>query len=328
VVDTDQVVSVSSKEIRSISGPGKGRAVGSNGVLSNRSILDLQLDHEALGLKIPDLDALSGGGAEPVAVRGEHKRVDDVARLQGVEALALSEVPEHGDAILATGSAQGSIGRDGHGVQVAGVAHQIRAKSAVGQRPHLDQLVPAGRHDDRSALGRGEAHAGNPVLVAVLLDGVLALTEGVPQLHGAVARARDDLSVVSAEGNGEHILGMVDEAAGAASGADLPQSQSAVPRARQSILSIRRDDNIRNEVVVSAERSAGVAVVSFLTGQSPHQDGLLKKATLTRSTYRHHQLVLHTLSRDADKIIEGSSAVVAIAVTQPLCPVKTPRKVN
>ena len=274
MVDTDQVVGVSSKQIRSISGPSEGRAVGGEGVLSRRGILNLQLNHEALGLKIPDLDALSGGGAKPIAVRGEHEGVDDVTRLQRIEALALSEVPQHGNAVLAAGSAQGSIGGDGHRIQVAGVAHEVGAQSAVGQRPDLDQLVPASGNDDGGTLGRREAHAGNPVLVTVLLNGVLALTEGVPQLHGAIARARDDLSVVSAEGDREDVLGVVDESAGAASGADLPQSQSSIPGARQSILSIRRDDNIRDEVVVSAERSAGIAVVSFLAGKSPYQDGL------------------------------------------------------
>ena len=48
----------------------------------------------------PDLDAGLGGGAEPVAVGGEGEGVDDVTGIQGVQALALSQVPQHCNAIL------------------------------------------------------------------------------------------------------------------------------------------------------------------------------------------------------------------------------------
>jgi hypothetical protein len=51
-----------------------------------------------------------------------------------------------------------------------------------------------------------EADAGNPVAVTVFLDGVLALGQGVPQLDGLVAGSRDDLTVVSGEGDGENVL--------------------------------------------------------------------------------------------------------------------------
>ena len=46
------------------------------------------------------------------------------------------------------------------------------------------------------------------------LDGVLADTQGVPQLDGLVARTRHNLPVISGEGNAEHILGVADKAAG------------------------------------------------------------------------------------------------------------------
>ena len=41
-----------------------------------------------------------GSGAQPVAVGGEDQRVDDLAGVQAVQALALSQVPQHGNSVL------------------------------------------------------------------------------------------------------------------------------------------------------------------------------------------------------------------------------------
>lgn len=89
-------------------------------------------------LQVPDLDGGLGGSAQPVAVGGEAQGVDDVTSVQGVQALALRQVPQHGNTILATGGAQGAIGGDSHGVDVASVADQVVLQLAVGQVPHLD----------------------------------------------------------------------------------------------------------------------------------------------------------------------------------------------
>ena len=62
------------------------------------------------------------------------------------------------------------------------------------RRARLDELVPAGRHDDRVGSDRREADTGHPLGVAVrLADGVLALAQRVPQLDGLVAGPRHDL---------------------------------------------------------------------------------------------------------------------------------------
>jgi hypothetical protein len=50
--------------------------------------------------------------------------------------------------------------------------------------------------------------------VALIRDGVFAVTESVPQLNGAVAGSRDDLTVVGGEGNGENIVGVANETTG------------------------------------------------------------------------------------------------------------------
>ena len=47
---------------------------------------------------------------------------------------------------------------------------------------HLDVLVPARGDDDRVLVVGREPDTGDPVLVAILLDCVLALGKGVPEL--------------------------------------------------------------------------------------------------------------------------------------------------
>ena len=117
----------------------------------------------------------------PVGAEGEG--IDGISMVQGVEVLAIIEVPQHGLGVLAAGSAEGTVGGHGDRVQVAGVADVVGLQLAVGQVPHLDVLVPPSGDDDWVLVVGGEPDAGDPVLVAVLLDRVLALGKGVPQLR-------------------------------------------------------------------------------------------------------------------------------------------------
>lgn len=84
----------------------------------------------------------------------------------------------------------------------------------INKFPHLDVLVPPAGDDDGVLVVGREPHAGHPVAVALLLDGVLALRQRVPQLDGLVAGAGHDLAVVGREGHRHHVLGVVLEAAG------------------------------------------------------------------------------------------------------------------
>lgn len=161
--------------------------------------------------------------------------MDLVVGVEGVEVLALVEIPEHGGAVLATGSAEGAIGGDGDGVDVAGVADVVSLQLAGVELPNLDELVPA-RGDNDGVLGVGrEADAGNPLGVALVGDGVLAVTEGVPQLDGAVTRTGDDLAVVGREGDRQNVVGVADEAAGGGAGGKLPEAESLVPRGGEGV---------------------------------------------------------------------------------------------
>lgn len=111
-----------------------------------------------------------------------------------------------------------------------------------GECTHLDELVPASGDDDGVLGVGGEPDAGDPLGVALVGDGVLAVTEGVPQLDGAVARAGDDLAVVGGEGDGQDVVGVADEAAGGDTGGELPQAQGLIPRGGESVGTVGGDD--------------------------------------------------------------------------------------
>ena len=80
---------------------------------------------------------MSSGSAQPVAVRREHEGVDDVTSLERVQVLALVEVPKHGDAVLAAGRRERTIGRDRDGVDVAGVTVVVGLELELRELPDL-----------------------------------------------------------------------------------------------------------------------------------------------------------------------------------------------
>jgi len=106
---------------------------------------------------------------------------------------------------------------------------------------YLDELVPASGDND-GVLGVGaEANAGNPLGVALVGDGELAVTEGVPQLDGAVTGTGNDLTVVGGEGDGENVVGVADKGTGGVTGGQLPQTERLVPGGRQSVGTVGGD---------------------------------------------------------------------------------------
>jgi len=108
------------------------------------------------------------------------------------------------------------------------MAVQVRSKLAVGQIPNLDHTIPS-TGDDDGVLGR-ESDAADPLGVALLVDGVLALSESVPELDGLVSRSRNDLSVVRRESNAQNVLGVSNESSSSLSRIEIPQSEGSVPR--------------------------------------------------------------------------------------------------
>jgi hypothetical protein len=63
--------------------------------------------------------------------------VDFVAGGEGVEVLGLVQIPQHGGAVFAARGAEGAVGGDGDGVDVAGMADVVRLDAAGGEFPDL-----------------------------------------------------------------------------------------------------------------------------------------------------------------------------------------------
>jgi len=110
--------------------------------------------------------------------------------------------------------------------------------------------------------------------VTSVFDGVLALTEGVPQLDGLISGTRDDLSVVGRESDREDVLGVSDETAGGGAVVQVPQTEGTVPRSREGELTVGGDNEVLDEVVVSGEGLSGDSVL-FTSGDVPHHERLV-----------------------------------------------------
>ena len=115
----------------------------------------------------------------------------------------------------------------------------------------------------------------SPLSVAILLDIVLAFSKGVPELDCPVTRARNNLSVVSAEADGKDIRGVADETAGGETSVKVPEAESVVPGRGKSELAVGGDDNVGYEVVVSVKDTLGVTILVFVTSQLPDDDSLV-----------------------------------------------------
>ena len=139
----------------------------------------------------------------------------------------------------------------------------------------LDELVPSGGDDDWVLWVWGETDAGDPVGVTLLGDGELAVTEGVPELDGAVTGTGDNLSVVGGERDREDIVGVSDETASGGSGGKLPEAESLIPGGGKSVSSIGGDNTVGDDVGVSGEGALWVSVGGLIAGQVPDDEGLV-----------------------------------------------------
>ena len=66
-------------------------------------------------------------------------------------------------------------------------------------------------------------------MVGTLLDGELALTNGVPDLEVLVSATAGNLSVVGREGNCEDISGVANESLDCGALLQVPEAESTVP---------------------------------------------------------------------------------------------------
>lgn len=77
--------------------------------------------------------------------------------------------------------------------------------------------------------------------MALVGDGELAVTKGVPELDGAVTGSGDNLAVVGGERNGEDVVGVADEGPGGLTSGELPQAEGLVPGGGQSVGTVGGD---------------------------------------------------------------------------------------
>lgn len=94
-----------------------------------------------------------------------------------------------------------------------------------------------------------------------------------------------------------------------------------VPGRGQSKLTVRGDDDIGNEVIVSMKYALGITVRVVFASQLPDNDGLVCDGEIRWNL----EIGLANSPREAVKIISGFSEDVAIAVTHPLWPSREPR---
>ena len=161
--DTDDVVSVTSEEGLTVRGPGKRDTLGVGGGTRGEvgrevgDVVLVKVGDGALGVEVPDLDGRTGTGAKPVTVGGEDEGVDDVSSVKRAKVLALVQVPQHGDTVLATRGAEGTVRGNSDGVDVAGVSGQVSNQLAVLEVPDLLRREgKRGRGEKRKERERGE----------------------------------------------------------------------------------------------------------------------------------------------------------------------------
>jgi len=130
-VHAQDVVGVAGKQRLAVRAPRQGNTLWLAGVFADVGEVGLELVDNGLALEVKDLDARCRRRTEPVPVRREDEGVDDVARLEGVEVLALVEVPEHSDTVLASGRAERPVRGNSDGCDVAGVAKVVMIRESL-----------------------------------------------------------------------------------------------------------------------------------------------------------------------------------------------------
>jgi hypothetical protein len=77
--------------------------------------------------------------------------------------------------------------------------------------------------------------------MGILFNSELAFSYSVPNFKVFVSSATCDLSVVGGESNGENVSSVTDESSACDSFFEVPESESSVPRSRQSVSAVLRE---------------------------------------------------------------------------------------
>lgn len=138
--DPDKVIRVTRVQSVAIGGECKRQALW---ILNLAGLGEGRLEdiHQALVLKVPNLDGGTGGSAKPVAVRREGESMNNIVGFERVQMTAFVKIPQHDNSVLASRGAEGAIGRDGNSVDVSIVADKVASQLQLCKIPYLNVAV-------------------------------------------------------------------------------------------------------------------------------------------------------------------------------------------
>jgi len=203
-VNSDDIVSESSEELRSVGAPGQSSACvvfGSVGGLFLLWLFDDQLGNWIIRVRvqIEDLDTVFTSGGDPLLDGVEADLVDGGTSVEGsVFFVQVVQVPDLEGVFLTTSGDVSAQRSNGEGVDVFLVSLEGVLDQEVGL-PDLKSAVPADSGEVGVLGNRGVSDAGDPVGMVVVLVGVLAVSKSVPELEGLISTSGDDLSVIEGE---------------------------------------------------------------------------------------------------------------------------------
>ena len=113
------------------------------------------------------------------------------------EILSVDDVPDHDHTVVRARCEIGRVLDNIKGGNLSLMSSESVHKSHVEVIPDLDSLVPGGSNADGWLLGVVESDTGNGVFVLVLVNGMLALGTGIPDLDVSIETSGYDLSVIS-----------------------------------------------------------------------------------------------------------------------------------
>merc|ERR1712223_402563 len=156
-----------------------------------------------------------------------------------------------------------TVGREAQSVDGVGVVQGVQVFAIIEVPQHGFGILATG--GTQRTIGR-HGYSVQVASVALLLDSVFALGQGIPQLDGFISGSTDNLTIIGGEGHAQNIVAAIFKTPGGSAGRQIPQSQVLVPRSGQGEVSIRRQDNVWDEVSVSMKALLGDPVVLFITG--------------------------------------------------------------
>ena len=273
----DGVVGVSRVQRVAIRGPRQRDTLRLQCLTTHRGAGRGKLRDGLLRLQIPNPNTALRGGTQPVPVRGEREGVDHLPGLELVQVRPRAEVPQHRDPVLPPTRAQRPVRGDRDGADVPVVALEVHGVAEGVHGPQLHQVVRPGAHDEGALRAGAEPHGVDPVGVGAVGEGVHARAVDVPHLEAVVAAPADDLLVVGGEGDGEGVLGVAAEDAGAGPGARRPQPQRGVPGGAEGVVPGGGEREVLDEPAVALEalrrEGVGLGGVAGGVGRGPAEDG-------------------------------------------------------